>query len=285
MRSTTVVPIVAALLTACAGRSAGPETAAPTTRPSAAAADPGTIRYTPGSGRYLWESEGRYVQEVMGSTTDMSLTTSMLLSTTIAAEGGNISMALTVDSLNVTGNAPGGAAESLGVVRGQTYHAMFTPTGRPVSMHSPDTANAAIMQIARGLRDFLPLLPETGLVPGAVWVDTVSESHSMPGGGGSLATNAIRTHRLVGWETRDGVRSAHVAISGSYTITGNGEIQGQAIEMAGAGQATGERWISSSGVYLGGSSRDSTNMTVTVINVGITVPIRQVQRTTIARRQ
>ena len=37
------------------------------------------------------------------------------------------------------------------------------------------------------------------------------------------------------------------------------------------------------GVYLGATQTDSTNITVNVLSVGITVPVRQTQRTTVTR--
>jgi hypothetical protein len=79
------------------------------------------------------------------------------------------------------------------------------------------------------------------------------------------------------------VRALHIAISGVFEISGTGEAQGQPIGITGNGQAVAERWVSATGHYLGGTTRDSTNLTVNVISVGVTVPVRQIQLATVTR--
>jgi hypothetical protein len=219
---------------------------------------------------------------MMGNTQELTLTQSMLFGTTLAEEAGNLAFSATVESLAVTGNAPGVDASTLGAVRGQTFRSVFTPVGRNVSNSVPDTTNAAMQQVGRLFREFLPKLPAT-TTAGTTWVDTTNDSQTMPGGAGQTATQAIREHRVVGWETREGGRALHITTNGRFTIAGTGDVQGQAIEISGGGQVTADRWISAAGVYLGGVTNDSTNLTVNVLNVGMTVPIRQVQRLTITR--
>lgn len=99
-----------------------------------------------------------------------------------------------------------------------------------------------------------------------------------------MATRSIRNNRVVGWETRDGVRALHLAVNGTFSITGSGTVQGgTAVEMSGNGTATSDRWVSAAGVLLTSTGVDSTNLTVNVPSVGMSIPIRQTQRTTITR--
>jgi hypothetical protein len=272
--------IATCALTAC-GRSAGaPAAAAPATRPPG---DPTSVLFAAGPARYRLEVVSHTVQELMGNSQELDFTQSLLLSTTLAAAAGEVTLALTVDSFTVLGNVPGLDPSALAGAQGRTFSARFSPEGRGLGVTIPDSASPLMGQIGRTFRDFLPRLPSAPLIAGHTWVDTTTDTQALPGGSGQTSTRSVRQSRIVGWEDRGGVRAVHLAVTGTYEITGTGESQGQPLEITGTGQAAGDRWVSASGQYLGGTSRDSTNLTVNVINVGITVPIRQVQTTTITR--
>lgn len=280
MRSVAVVFAASFALAACGGRAAAPAPSTATPRPPA---DPTTVRYAAGPARFRLESTNHTVQEVMGTAQDFTVTQSALLSTVLAEAAGELTVAVTVDSLTVQGTVPGLDVDALAAARGQVFRARFTPQGRGLGVTVPDTTSAVMLQVGRGFRDFLPRLPSAPIAAGLTWTDTISDAQAMPGGAGSMTTRSIRQNRIVGWEDRDGTRALHIAIAGSFEVSGTGEAQGQPIEIAGSGQATADRWVSAAGQYLGGITRDSTNLTVNVINAGITVPVRQVQTATLTR--
>jgi len=272
---------LSSLLIACGGHTAS--TSAPT--PSRHGPPPDVPpRYTASTGHYRLESDSRYAQEVMGNTQEVTLGQSMLFTAALAADSGNIAMSATIDSLTINGQAPGIDASMLNAAVGQTFRARFTSDGRAVSSSLPDSTNPAILQIGRLFREFLPRLPSS-TAPGTTWTDTIRDTQTMARGAGQTVTQAVREYHVVGWETRDSVRALHISGTGRYTITGTGDANGQPIELSGAGQATSERWVSAAGVYLGGTSSDSTDLTVNVINMGMTVPVHQVQRVTITRQR
>jgi hypothetical protein len=282
MRSVAAALVASLALAACGGSAGSSAAAAPSPRPTAAR-DPAAVHYAAGAARYRLDVTTNTVQEVMGSNQEAQFTQSALLSTTLADAGAEMVLAITVDSLTVQGTIPGLDAAALSVARGQTFRARFTPHGLGLGVTVPDSTNAVMLQVGRSFRDFLPRLPAAPLAAGVAWADTVSDTQSMPGGTGQTSTRSVRQHRIVGWEDRDGVRALHLATTGAFEISGTGEAQGQPIEITGAGQATADRWVSAAGQFLGGTSRDSTNLTVTVINAGITVPIRRIQSTSVAR--
>lgn len=282
--------VLVALTAACGGRASAPSPAPATTAPAAApaaAAEPSTLRYAAGSGRYKVETALNMAQDMMGNVTEVSANTIMILSTTLTDDGGNLLLTATLDSVSVTGNMPGMDGSALRGARGKTFRARFTPSGRPLPPPpNPDSSDALVTQLGRGVREFLAALPMAAISAGTSWSDTTTESNPMPGGTGALNTRSIREHRVVGWETRDGTRALHILTNGNFTINGSGEVQGGTpVEMNGNGTATVDRWVSGAGALLGSSGRDSTNLTVNVPSVGVTVPIRQIQRTTVTKLQ
>jgi len=280
MRRLTLLA-AAATAAACAGRGTVPTT--PTTQPRAASAEPTTLRYATGAGRYRVEGLTHSEQEVMGNTTAFDLNTTVLVSTVASEEAANLNLAITIDSIAVSGTAPNADAPSFAAARGRTFSALFTPAGRPVSVRSPDSTNAVFEQLARGFHEFLPALPPGPISAGATWSDTVSQAVPNPGGEGTTTVQSQRAHRILGWETRDSVRALHIATTAAVTMSGSGSVQGQPIELSGTGMSTMDQFVSAVGVYLGATQTDSTNITVNVLSVGITVPVRQTQRTTVTR--
>jgi hypothetical protein len=280
MRAVTLTLLATCALSGCGGTAGTSAAPAPAPRP---AGDPASVRYATGPARFRFEAANHTVQEVMGNIQELQFTQTLLLSTSLTEGDSGIALAVTVDSLSLQGTVPGLDPAALAVARGQTFHARFTPQGYGLGVSSPDTANAVFAQVARAFREFLPRLPSAPLVAGFTWVDTVSETQALPGGAGQTSTRSVRQSRVVGWEDRDGVRAVHLAVTATFEISGTGETQGQPLEITGTGQAAGDRWVSATGQYLGGTSRDSTNLVINLLNVGITVPVRQIQNVTVTR--
>ena len=285
MRRSSIV-LAAAALTACGGHTSSPSPAATPAaasgRTAAPAGPPTTLRYAPGSGRYRIESVVHSVTEVMGQSQVVDATTTMLISSTTASDAsGNIAATFVVDSATATGQVPGIGTPDVSALRGKTFHAVFTSAGRPVSLTVPDTTDPIMVQMGETFREFLPTLPPAQIAGGATWTDTTSNATRQ--GGNNIRTRSIRTHRVVGWEQQGGVNALHISTTGAYTITGDGEAQGQAITMSGAGTATSERFVSATGAFQSLSASDSANINVTVVSMGLEIPVRQSRRSTITR--
>ena len=276
--------LAAALLsTACAGhRPATPAQGAPLAAAAPAvpvSREPSSLRYAVGSARYRIEQVSHVVQEVMGQSMDIDISSRQLISAVVTEAAGNLAVAVTVDSLEVTG--PPGADASLAAMRGQTFRLVMAPSGLVVSVAARDSANVLLRQASNGLRDFFPHLPGVPTA-GQAWTDTVSTTNA---GEVSVTMSSVRQHNVVGWEDRDGVRALHVASTSNYDVSGSGEAQGTAVEMSGSGHSTRDSFVSASGFYLGSIESDSASMTATVTAMGMTVPIRQSRRTTVSRLQ
>jgi len=273
--------VLMATLLAAAG--CGGRTVAPAAAPAAAArpaADPTAVRYSAGTGRYRFEQNLHSTQTMMGNVNETETGSLLLISTAItAADAGNLGASFTVDSVSVTGTMPPGAADAVTGSRGKTWRSVVTAQGHTVTFTPPDTS-AVTSQTGELFREFLPALP-ANLAPGTTWTDTVRQTPNQ--GGLVLRIQSIRQHRAVGWEMHDGIRAMKVATNGAITINGEGESQGQQLTLAGAGVSVAERFVSAAGVFLGSTMRDSTGMLVSVVSVGVEVPIVQIRRSTTTR--
>jgi len=272
---------LAATLSLAACASGGPAPAAPAAaRPAArAAGDPTTLRYAAGSGRYRVESQSHTVQEMMGQTQEVDQTTTMVVSAALTEEAGDLAAALTVDSVTTTGTAPGMGA--IDAARGQTFRAVFSPLGRPVSLTLPDTTNPALQQVGEDFRDFLPALPAAPISAGQAWTDTTTAANNL--GEITINSRSVRAHRVVGWEDRGGGRALKIATTGNYTVRGTGNAQGQELQLEGGGVVTVERFVSAAGVFLGQTSSDSSLIQVTVVSMGLEIPVRRQTRASVTR--
>ncbi len=262
---------------ACAGHMAPSTTSAPTratvAAPAAAApAEPTVLRYAPGAGHYRFESQSHIEQEAMGQTTAFDLTTGVLLSVAVADAAGNLGVAITIDSLGITSPVGVPAAADLAAAKGQVVRLVLSPQGQMISLAPPDSASAAVRQVAQGFREFLPMLPPGSTAAGTTWTDT--SSMTTPSQGVAVTVHMTRQHRVVGWEDHEGTRALHLATTTAYSLTGSGETQGQTVELTGSGQRTGDAFVTATGIYLGGTVSDSSLVNANVTSAGIVVPVR-----------
>jgi hypothetical protein len=275
---------------ACA-RASGPAAPAPAGAPEAArpastaTADPGTLRYGAGTSRYRIETQQHVVQEVMGNTQTIDGTTMQLLSITLAPRGDSLDLTVTVDSMSVTTSAPGGeavAATAARAMMGRRFTGTLASNGSVASITSPDSATREVAQAMQGLRQFLPVLPAGPLTAGREWTDTVSTNQALETL--TMTTRAVRTHRVVGWEQREGVRALRLTTQSVYTVTGSGEAQGAGpLELAGSGTANTDQFLSAAGIYLGATESDSAQINVNVVSMGMSIPVTRSQRATVTR--
>jgi hypothetical protein len=271
----------AALAAGCAGhRPTTPVAAAPAAAPAPAPPrDPSSLQYAAGSARYRVEQTSHVAQEVMGQVNTADLTSHQLISTVGSAADGNIALAVTVDSIDVTGPA-GADLSAVTAARGQTFRLVLAPSGLVVSVAAPDTTSPILRQVSAGLREFFPRIPAAPITAGQTWTDTITTTNS---GDVSVTMVAVRQHRVVGWEDQAGTRALHIASTSTYTVSGSGEAQGQAVEMTGNGQSLRDSFISAAGLFLSSVESDSALINANVTSIGLTVPIHQTRRSTVTR--
>jgi len=277
--------ILAALGAVACSSTPPPGGSAPATGPAAPPAaaaprDPTSLRYAAGVSRYKVETSFHSVTEIMGNTQVADGSVIQWVSVTLAPQGENTSANYTIDSVTLAGQAPQGMGDP-SALRGQVFRAVLAPNGRNVSIAPPDTANPMFVTAAEGLREFFPSLPPAPISVGQTWTDTVSATNRQPGT--TIRTRSVRNHRVIGWETQGGQRVLSVASASAISLDGEGDAQGQAIQLTGTGTGTMSRFVSANGTYLSQTAGDSTNITVTVLSMGLEVPVRQTRRAVITR--
>jgi len=270
---------------ACASRTAPMATPKPASPAApAVAAAPAPLRYSNGTNRYRLESQTHVVQEVMGQSQAVDVSTAVLVTVAVAdAAAGNLGVGITIDSLaiNLPAGAPGADPAALATARGKTTKLVASPQGQIVSVTPPDSVAPAIQQVAQGFREFLPQLPAAAPEAGATWTD--STTTTTPSSIGTATLHMARLHKVVGWEDHGGTRALHLTTTTTYTISGSGEAQGQSIELSGGGVRNADAFISAAGVYLEGSTSDSSLVNANVITAGMVVPVHSTTHSTLTR--
>ena len=269
--------LVAVLAAGCAGRSTPSAGPAPAAAP-AAPAEPATLRYTTSTGHYRFVSQTHVEQGMMGSA---DISTAALLTAASTEANGSVGVAITIDSLGIT--APAGAVDpaEVSAAAGKVVRLVVSPAGEPISLTPPEGAGAVVLQMAQGLREFLPALPPGSTIAGTTWTDT--STTTTPNMGLAVTVKSTRQHRVAGWEDHAGIHAMHIATTAAYTVSGTGQVQGQSIELSGGGQATSDWYVSAAGVYLGGVVSDSSLVNANVTTAGMVIPIRRTTHSTFTK--
>jgi hypothetical protein len=165
------------------------------------------------------------------------------------------------------------------VARGLRLTGRLAPSGVVTEVTPSDSVQAKFAgQFLGSMRDFYPRLPPGGLHAGSWWTDTTTTSER--NAESEVALRAVLHHTATGWADRAGRRSIRVEVEGSYTVLGTGERSGQPFELTGSGTRWAVEFLSADGRYLGGEARDSASLSVSLPAQGMTVPIRQMLRST-----
>jgi hypothetical protein len=127
-------------------------------------------------------------------------------------------------------------------------------------------------------KNFFPRLPAGGVTMGATWTDTTTENDRAAG---TVTVTSVNRARAAAWEDRNATRALRVEVNSDFSIKGSGQQMGQQYEVAGTGVRSGTDFLAADGRYLGGESRDSTSMTITLTVQAMTIPRTQVSRTTV----
>jgi hypothetical protein len=260
---------------------AASQPAAPPTPPAKPRADP--VRYGPSAVRYLVHRQ-LHIQQALGDQNqmqDLGVRIFVVLAITGPADAVGYPTTVTVDSMVADSGTPPRVADNLVKVRKLVFAGRVVAKGEFVNAVPSDSALAqSVVQLLGNFRDFLPRLPAGGVKPGAAWTDTVETTQKGSDAEGSRRT--IMHASATPWGDQAGVPTLRVESSQSYSVSGSGKNAGQPYELAGSGSANGTALLTADGRYMGGESRDSTTLTIRLPAQGVSVPVVQLTRTTIA---
>jgi hypothetical protein len=271
---------------ACSGGYSTPGTgAAPTpAAPGAVAPAPTTkaLQLVPGTMRYLVHQDVHIQQEYTGLPPTIDLRYGLYLTAAIAAPTDSLGFptTFTVDSIKVDSGIQMPPQINLSAARGYRVTGRLSTTGEFTNPVSSDTGAAASLgNLLPRFRSFFPRLPAGGVRPGDTWTDSSTATDSP--GGTTITSRSLNHRTATTWEDRGGTRALRLEGTGTYQFSGAGEQGGAPFTIEGSGAGTGWQLLAIDGRYLGGEARDSTMLTIELPMQGITIPRRQIARTTV----
>jgi hypothetical protein len=182
---------------------------------------------------------------------------------------------VTLDSITLTGAA---AAADVSTLTGARFLSWVSPTGRVYSTKAPEGANPVLAQVTESIARFLPSFRAT-LKPGATWSDTTTGKVTQQG---LQVDRTIISNFTVGRDTTIGGTAAHrIARVTTVKAAGTGSAQGTPISMESVSNSQSSIFLSTKGVYLGGTTDDDINLKIIIPAQSAEITMKQTGRTTI----
>ncbi|HTI06151.1 MAG TPA: hypothetical protein VL549_12590 [Gemmatimonadales bacterium] len=259
-----------------------PPVGPPAVQPPVNRGNDGNIRLGPSALRYVMHSVVHIDQEFQGmhQPLDFGLRAFFAVTITGPADSVGYPTTITIDSIAADSGTTVPMGINLGNAKGLSFVGRLTPKGDFRNQSASDsTAAQSLAPVVGSFKNFFPRLPPSGVTLGANWTDTTSENDRAAG---AVTVKSVNRSHAAAWDDRSGVRTLRVDVTSDFTIQGSGQQMGQPFDVAGTGVRSGTDFISTDGRYMGGESRDSTNMTITLTVQQMTIPRTQVSRTTVA---
>jgi hypothetical protein len=182
---------------------------------------------------------------------------------------------VTLDSITLTGAA---AMADVSALRGARFVSLVSPTGRVYSTRAPTAATPLVSQLAEGIARFLPAY-RADMKTGATWSDTTTGKMSQQGM--ELDRTVVSDFRVEEDTTIEGVRAFKVARVTSVRASGSGKPQGTPVSMESSSTSNGAFFLSTTGVFLGGTSSDDVDLKLKILAQGAEISMKQNARTRI----
>jgi hypothetical protein len=183
-----------------------------------------------------------------------------------------------LDSMKVdsTSPIPQSVADS---AKGSRWHAVVSPQGK-ISGLTAGTKTTAGGQFESVLSGFFPRV-KTGAKPGDAWTDTLDYASDQ--GPATFTMRTVTNYTAPGTEARGGVKALKVQAAYSAARTGTVHNPQGEMNIEGNGTGTGTYYVGTDGRFLGGESKDSTNLSVVAPFAPAPIPITSTTRMTITR--
>lgn len=259
-----------------------PTPVTPSTSVPESASTPG-LSLTPGLTRYAVRQDVHIQQDYANLPPTVDLRYTLYLTALIGtpADSAGWPTTFTVDSVLVDSGSQLPPQIDLSAARGFQITGQLAPTGEFRDSAPSDSAAAANLgNLLPHFRSFFPRLPAGGVKPGDHWTDSTTATDVS--GGTTITTRSFNDRTATTWEDRDGAPVLRIESSATYTFNGSGDQGGAPFTLAGSGRATGLQFLARDGRYVGGEARDSASLTIDLPVQGITIPRRQLARTTIS---
>lgn len=213
---------------------------------------------------------------VGGPKQSVDASTTTFITVTLVDTTGGRAMTIVVDSMAADGGSPIPPA-ALDSARGATYHGLVSPTGS-ISNFKPAQPSVASAQLEAVLGRFYPRM-KAGVEVGDGWSDTTETTSTITGG--TVKTRTLTTYEAAGNEVRDGTRSLRINAAFKASVAGTQETPGGTADIQGTGTGSGTYYIGADGRYLGGTTTQTSSLSVAGAFAPAPIPVSIKQTTTI----
>jgi hypothetical protein len=234
------------------------------------------VEYAAGTTRYRVSTTRKGTQSTPMGNTSFELGMRQQLTLNLARQSKDTMLAtVTLDSIALDGAAD---AAEINALRGAKFVSLVSPTGRVYSTQSPENQNPLASQIVEGMTRFLPAY-RAHLKTGETWADTTAGRVTQQGV--ELDRTIVSNFRVEQDTTIGGVKAYKVARTTSVRAAGSGSAQGTRISMESSGTSNGAFFVSTAGVFLGGSSSDDVDLKLKILAQGAEISMKQNAQTKI----
>ncbi|MGH7509065.1 MAG: hypothetical protein ACREMZ_06310 [Gemmatimonadales bacterium] len=179
---------------------------------------------------------------------------------------------IVLDSLDASAGGVPAAPDSLLPAWGTRWTASLSPEGE-LSALIADRTSTLGDQVGGNLRSLFPSLPAGGVRPGMEWTDTTEVP--LRADAFDATERALTSYRASESDDPRIGNAIRLESNASYERTGKGTQFDQQLEMTAAGGRTAVHYLGEDGTLIAAQGSDSGGMTITVPEVGQTVPVKQ----------
>ena len=234
------------------------------------------VEYADGTTRYRVSTTTKGSQTTPLGSSDFELGVQQQITLNLSRQAKDTLLAtVTLDSISLSG---AGAAADVSALRGAKFVTLVSPTGRVYSSKTPESANPLVAQLAEGVARFLPAY-RAELRTGATWSDTSSGKVTQQGM--DLDRTVVSNYTVEHDTTIAGLKAFKVLRVTSVKAAGSGKPQGTPVSMESSSTSNGAFFVSTGGVFLGGTSNDDVNLKLTILAQGAEISMKQVAQTSI----
>jgi hypothetical protein len=234
-----------------------------------------------GTSRYRIETSAATVADLSGlgqgeQRTEFAVMAMVTITLTDSA-GGKVLHAV-LDSSRITPPLPGAPPGGLEGDKGAMYHAWINPSGRTENFKvmGDSTAPKGGIVVMQVLRDFFPNV-KPGFKAGDAWRDSTETKDN--DAGATSSTIRITEYSVGAVAPWAGVTGNKVDTKSSFTVSIASETPGGPQNVEGSGTGAASWYVTPAGVFLGGTS--TTSAELTAMTAFGDIPVKQSSTTTI----
>jgi hypothetical protein len=250
-----------------------PEPGAPTPGVPGPTGPPGIIYLPVRDAAYTLERHDSLTLQLPGGASQQQLIDrTAYLHVSLAPDATGYQATIVLDSLQAAVGGVPAVPDSILPARGTRWTATLTPEGRLSALRA-DRSSTIGDQIGSNLRSLFPALPPGGARIGMEWTDTTEVP--IRADAFDATERSLTTYRALESDDSRVRKAIKLESNSSYQRTGKGTQYDQKLEMTASGMRTAVHYLSSDGTLVSARGNDSGEMTITVPELGQTVPVKQ----------